>query len=448
MAETTDEPATQTPPPTTSGPAHPPVPSISLPALPPEFSDIGSAVACWDSHISYTVSSSFLALELARSEQYTSISYTSPITKSYSYDTPLETCFTDVPGLKTLCDGYPRADDCIIKCTSTGHTRWTDVFTETSTGFWVTPTWGTEIDQIPKPTCTVAKDLSPECSRLADAYSWRTAQETTEDPAAPTLYIPAPDCAVSEPPPSTKRCSLTADSYEAYYWPTPTPSDPNAFCSPNATAPTGTTTIPGRPNTAVVSGLTLTSPYVYHILHNATVLSFEGRASKIGDGPGESIYGVSSFIPKLTFAQPSNSILSQSKECHKPGHHGLARCTLSYHPDFNIQDLYTVPAKVYYGEDLPETPTTATICQASYGPTIALPISEVAAQNKVGEDCDWTFSHRGITVTLREDVYSVAWFGGGDYHPITASQAVETTARMPSPGSGTTLVSVAVPTGR
>lgn len=334
-----------------------------------------------------------------------------------------------------------------MQCTSTGSTIWTDIYTETTTGSWVTPTWSTELEQIPSPTCTVAQDLSPQCSRLAEAYTWRTSQIPTDDPTATTVYIAPPDCAVSVPPPSTKRCSLTADSYEAYYWPTATPTNSNAFCSPNATAPTGTPTIPGRPNTAVISGLTLTSPYVYHILHNATVLSFEGRASSIGDGPGKSIYGISSSIPKLTFAQPSASILSQSKECHKPGHHGVARCTLSYHPDFNIKDLYTVNAKVYYGEEL-ETPTTATICQASYSPVIALPLSEVAAQNKVGEDCEWTFSYSGRTVTLRPDVYSVTRFGGSDYHEITASGGVESSVQTPSPGSGTTLTSVAVPTSR
>ncbi|KAK3209553.1 hypothetical protein GRF29_69g2262546, partial [Pseudopithomyces chartarum] len=355
-------------PPTTPAPTHPPIPIASAIPLPPEFSDIPkSIVECWDSLISYDITRSFLQAELGRGQVYTYTEYPTPVTQTYTYGYSLESCSTNFPGLTTLCDGYPRAEDCSAECQYTGYTSWTNQFTISGTGSWLTPTWSTELSELPIPSCTVAQDLSPECSRLADAYTWRTSHIDE------TASISAPPCAVSLPPtiqptpPAQQRCSLWAEAYEAYYWPTPRPSNSNAFC--NSTVPTATPTIPGRPNTAVVSGLTFTSPYIYHILHNATVYKYVGHESSIAYGGGGAIYSVSTEVPNLTFAQPTSSILSQYVECHKPSPH----------------DVSTVNARAYYGEDL-ATPTTATICQASYIPTIAFPLLEVAAQNKVGED--------------------------------------------------------------
>jgi hypothetical protein len=334
----------------------------------------------------------------------------------------VESCTTSYPGLTTLCDGYPRANNCNEQCTSTGISSYTLQFTETGTGRWLTPTWSTELQQLSVPTCTVAEDLSPECLRLAEAYTWRTLH------IDPTASISAPPCAVSLPPtseatpPANARCSMYAESYEAYYWSTPSESNSDAFCNKDI-IPTGTPTIPGRPNTAVVSGLTFTSPYIYHILHNATVYKYAGHASSIAYGGGGAIYSISTELARLTFAQATNSILSQSKECHKPSPHGATRCTISYKADFHVQDLFTINAKAYYGENL-ATPTTATICQASYTPTIGLPLLEVASQNKVGEDCEWTFTHSGRTTLLDDNMFSIDGFSSDDYHSIpTASGA-------------------------
>lgn len=376
----------------------------------------------------------FLAQQLASGMFWSWSDYDSPTVVTNTYEWPIASCKTSYPGLTTLCDGYPRANDCSEQCTTTSISTNTIQFTETGTGKWLTPTWSTELEQLPFPTCTVAEDLSPECLRLAEAYSWRTSR------IDPTASISAPPCAVSLPPtiepkpPAKARCSMRVDSYEAYFWPTPSPSNSDAFCG-NGTSPTGTPTVPGRPNTAVISGLTLTSPYIYHILHNATVYKYAGEASTIPYGGGSVIYSISSELPTLTFAQATNSILSQSKECHKPSPHGATRCTISYKPDFQIQDLFTVSAKAYYGEEL-ATPTTATICQASYAPTIGLHLLEVALQNGVGEDCEWTFTHSGRTTLLDEDMFSIGGFGSSDYHAITtvpgASRAGMITVTSPT----------------
>lgn len=402
--------------------------------LPSQFSDVAkSAVECWDSHISYTFSSDFLRSQLDSSEFWTSTTYATPITETDYYTQTLEDCTTSYPGLTTLCDKFPRASSCILQCTQKGTSISTRFFTDSGTGSWYRPTWSTEIEQLPKPTCTVAVDLSHQCSRLAEAYDWRT----SHIPDGNTVWYVPPRCDVFLPPPATKRCSFKADSYEAYYWPTPKPSDPNAFCSPNATAPPATPTIPGRPNTAVVSGFTLTSPYVYHILHNATVFSFAGRASPIDGGPIESLWSVSSAAPTMTLSQASSSLLSLKEECHRPSPHGARRCTWSYDPDFRIQDMLTVRASAYYTTS---DGVGSTICQSYYHPRIGLPLNEIASQNGVEEGCDWTSKPSGGLTIIGKDILSVGGFTSSDYHVVTATG-------VPSPGSKTTLTSVATPTG-
>ncbi|KAL5433084.1 hypothetical protein PMIN06_011794 [Paraphaeosphaeria minitans] len=410
-------------PPTTPPPTHAPFPTASAIPLPTEFSDIPkSIVECWDSLISYGVTRDFLAQQLASGQVYSWSEFDTPTVTTNTYEWPIFSCTTSYSGLTTLCDGYPRANDCYEQCTTTGISSYTLQFTQTGTGEWLTPTWSTELQQLPIPTCTVAEDLSPECSRLAEAYTWRTSH------IDPTASISAPPCAVSLPPtiepspPAKARCSLHAESYEAYYWPTPSQSNPEAFCN-DSPVPTGPPTIPDRPKTAVISGLTFTSPSIYHILHNATIHRYAGEASSVAYGGGGPIHSISSTLPNLTLAQAATSILAQSKTCRKPSPHGAVRCTISYEPDFRVQDLFTVGAEIYYGEQL-ATPTAATICQASYAATIGLPLGEVAAQNGVGGDCEWTFAHSGRTTLVGEDMFSVDGFGSDDYHAITTAPEV------------------------
>ena len=400
--------------------------------LPSDFSDLPkSAVECWDSYISYTFSSDFLRSQLDSSTYYTFTTYPTPSIETNYYTATLEECTTSYPGLTTLCDKLPRASSCILQCTPTETSVRTASTTFSVTGSWYIPTWSTEIDQLPQPTCTVAADLSPQCSRLAEAYDWRTSHIPEGDMV---WYVP-PRCGVLLPPPTTSRCSFKADSYEAYYWPTAKPSEPDAFCSPNATAPPATPTIPGRPNTAVVSGLTLTSPYVYHILHNATVFSFAGRLSSI-NGPTESLWSISSALPTMTLSQPDTSILSLKETCWRPSPHGARRCTWSYDPDFRINDMLTVRGSAYYTS----TEMGSTICQSYYHPRIGLPLTEIASQNGIGEGCDWTSKHSGGLTIIGTDILSVGDFTSSDYHAITTTSA-------PTPGSKTTLTSVATPTG-
>jgi hypothetical protein len=298
----------------------------------------------------------------------------------------------------------------------------------TGTYMYIKPTWETELDALPIPTCTVARD----CQSLEEAYSWRLKLIDGNSTASGVPYggVVPPSCSViitptnGSAPLERSKCSLEAGSYEAYFWPTPTPAGRDASYNLNSTLKEGTPTTAVEPRTTVVSLITMTSPYVCHLLRNVTIYTVWGRPFLIGAGYEEKIvYRPATAYPPLTLSQPSSSILFQSKECHRPGKHGATRCTISNHPDFAIQDLFTVKAKNYYGETL-STPTIATICQAIYSPTIALVLDDLASQNGIAKGCKWTWEHSGRTSVVGPDVLSISTFSGGKYHPIIAGKGL------------------------
>ncbi|ORY02565.1 hypothetical protein BCR34DRAFT_667651, partial [Clohesyomyces aquaticus] len=434
---TTNAPTQMTPPST-----HAPIPTVQFAPLPPEYSDIRQAVSCWDSQASYQATTAFLWNQYISNMFYSPYNVPSTSIQASTYVYTYSSCTTAYPGLTTLCDGYPRASDCIESCVTTSSSTETTTYTAITSGEWLRPTWSTEIDQAPSPTCRVAANLSPECKRLEEAYSWRVSQfdketlasatvNSTTSPSAYNSPLP-PNCRVLIPPnPSAKlKCWLEFKSYDAYFWPTPTPTptDPNRFCSRNATVPIATPNIPGKPNTAVISQLTMTSPFVYHILHNVTMYTFRGQASSIGERtryPGHDVYEPTSSFDIIHYSQPQESILSQTKECHRLTTHGIPHCNLTSNPDFSIQDLFSVDANHYYPyskDPVLATPTLSTICQASYKPRIALVVSEVAKQNGIEVDCEWSYAHNDFVTTTQDPASLSVWqYGGEVWHPITSS---------------------------
>jgi len=250
-----------------------------------------------------------------------------------------------------------------------------------------------------------------------------------------------PQCSVFKTPAAKPKCSLNVGSYEGYYWPTstPLPSNDSRSCAPNATAiPTGTPTIPVPRKTATTSGLTMTSPYAYHLLRNITLYTVKGYASSISpltDGHVEPIYASASSLSSLTLSQHPSSILAMEQECHKPSPRGATRCTRSHPPDYLIEDMFTVDPVHYYGAPL-RTPSTVTICQASYKPVLALPLNDIASQNGVARECEWTWEHSQRTQIVGDVKDAVSFEGvkGSDWHAITTAKVAET--GVPRPGSG------------
>ncbi|KAF2833671.1 hypothetical protein CC86DRAFT_415556 [Ophiobolus disseminans] len=417
----------------TPAPTHPPFPVGNTPTLPSQFSDIpASVVSCWDAHANYTSARQFLIKEINRSatfswSQWTTTSLAITLTGDLFIN-----CYTTVsPSLTTLCDGYPRASTARTSCSTYIRTHFLTA-THTGSNIYVAPSWSTELDQLPSPTCIVASDFGPDCTKLADAYEWRVTQLQSQTPS-PTGSIERPSCRVRfAPTPSAKpACFLAGGSWEAYYWPTP-----HAFCSGNGTSNATATavptpTIPGQANTAVISGLTLTSPSVYHFLRNATLSTYVGRESNVGETPSDGTlsFASSTTAAFLTVAQRESDILTISRKCL--GHNKGTHCTMHASPRFLIADLETVRASEYFGSREPHE--AETIYQNEYAATVGLAMSDIVKQNSVFGECVWTTPGERT-----ETAGPAAWMGGrmtkGDWHGITATSVVGRSVETAVPG--------------
>lgn len=231
-----------------------------------------------------------------------------------------------------------------------------------------------------------------------EAWKWRVSR-FREETALPSSSIrrlereAIPPCTplVSTWDP-TKRpiCKIAAATYSAYYWPTSTPSD---FCQSSSAALNATVTTSAARTTAVVDGYTLTSPSVYHFLRNITVETYRGVArdpDDLGPPPWE-VWGVYSTIPPdrtLTAAQLESDILTASVSCIG---RELDLCSISFSPDFRVQDIKTV-RKEAYDKNCRHCLSRdgGVVYQELYKPTMAVPISEVMSQNGgLFKECDW-----------------------------------------------------------
>lgn len=409
----------------TLAPTHAPFPTPNLPALPSQFSDIpASAISCWDAHANYSTTSAFLSSQIWSAVQSSESVYPPDHSIYYTWLNENANCSTTfVPPLTTLCDGYPRASTVLSSCKTTEETASWSFY---ATDYWFSPTWSTELDQLPSPTCTPASDFGPVCSRLKDAYSWRVTQLQSQIPSV-TGSIATPGCSVLIPTPTgaVPKALLQGGSWEAYHWPTPTPS----LCtnSTNGTNVTPTPVLSSGNVTAVVSGFTLTSPSVYHFLRNATLSTFAGRISGIGDSSinGEDAFAPSTTASLLTVKQLEPDILTLWRGCGGSGKR--RRCTYHAVPgSFSIADLATVRIEEWcrpYG-----CYESDTVYQDEYTPTAALAMTDIVSQNGVFTDCEWTKPGRAIYTDG-----PAAWQGPkmkmSDWHEITATgQTVQPTA--------------------
>lgn len=310
------------------------------------------------------------------------------------------------------------------------------------------PTWTSEFAK-PSPTCKVAKDLSPMCARLFEAWTYRAEQMQAVSPVASdvdwrvTQAIP-PCTPLMNVPAATDRplCRANGGTYSVYHWPTAMASGQD-FCNAHWTAPMGTPTIPGFPNTAVVSGVTLTSPDVYHFLNNMSVETYRGRAGQPG-GIGNAAYDVwalSTVVPVITVAQSESDILQASKRCI-----GIEadQCTMYFVPDFRIQELATVRTDSFdkYCKSQCGSREDGVLYQDCYQPSLAIPIREIVRQNSgVFGECDWPLyeanneggwtSHTtsSVAAVLIKDVKATAFMA-----VVTSERAGKQTT-VPLPGS-------------
>jgi hypothetical protein len=182
----------------------------------------------------------------------------------------------------TLCDKWPRLDGTtsVIASSYPSIYNWTSSFIRTesiSTAY-------------PAPNCTI---LKPECDILHNSWSsassvysaaiavWYTAKigQGVTTPASPTSPIcgsPTPFTThVTLGPPA---CAVNQATVQLLYWPAARQS--KDLCNNNASLSTMGPTIPGKPNTAVYGGTTLTSPTVYIAVDGTWRVENDGTTSE------------------------------------------------------------------------------------------------------------------------------------------------------------------------
>jgi len=365
----------------------------------------------------------------------------------------------------TLCDGLARntntAADVEI-CT---------IITETSTGTMLpgyTPSippyissWSAS-NEVPVPSCTPAPDYQSLCYRLHSAYSWRTDQAKKTDTAnattTPTYILEAekPPCKTwTHAPPeglATKSCLLGVNDYAVHYWPS-APQPGSSFCANATRAPGGTATIPGLPNTAVVSGFTLTSPSVYHFLKGVAVSTSIGESEFGGRRRGyfSPVYNISSSISQmiLTLGQREEDIWTAQPSRTGRGyraHWNWRFANGSYNADAMTQASEPAYLDACKRERIFDC-NEGTISQAHFRQYAAVSIKEVLDEWKNGsfEDCIWHEYYEAGKWYDRQDM----WIAPGEPYratPIVTAGlgGAEPTGVRPSPGS--TLDGVAVKT--
>ncbi|ORY18034.1 hypothetical protein BCR34DRAFT_660597 [Clohesyomyces aquaticus] len=388
----------------------PNIPTFALPPLPPDFNDIPlDVLKCYDSWASARATNTFITVQVSSLESPKQLP--TPIQYSYLTSYVDTQCTTSLyTGLyTTLCDGLARNPEPSeeVSCHTT-----TSVYGTQAESYWTTFTpewlskWSAE-NTVPLPSCTQAPDREKLCYRLHSAWSWRSSQTqasgsaTITQPPGYVLKAEKPTCrTLSKTPPAnltTKSCKFNVDDYEVHYWPS-APLTGSSFCVPNVTRHAGgTRTIPWLPNTAVVSGFTLTSPSVYHFLKGVGISTSIGE-TKYGKYGHSAVYNISSAIAPntiLTFAQEESDIWVVKPTRIGRGLH--AHWEYAYKTgSYNADAMATVQSSAYFDACLRERTLCGkgdkTISQAWYRQYAALSIKEVMDEWDSDEfkHCNWS----------------------------------------------------------
>lgn len=173
----------------------------------------------------------------------------------------------------TLCDGFPRVDRETSEETIASTSTWNTTSTSTTTVLWTL--------ELPSPSCVIPQ---PECdvmqrsySAALTAYNSDLSMQSTDGVGWTALHshppypesspICGPSVDLSQAPrsligsPVCIHSGNNSANVKLFYW--PVSRLPGWLCASNRSAVTMGPTIPGKPNTAVVGGTTLTSPTVY-----------------------------------------------------------------------------------------------------------------------------------------------------------------------------------------
>jgi hypothetical protein len=244
----------------------------------------------------------------------------------------------------------------------------------------------------------MAADLSQDCADIAEAYSWRISQMKEKSVATQDPYISLlpPSCKVlvaptDQPTPAKPKCSFKADFVTAWKYPIPGPTD------------VATTIPPDSSSIEILPRTTRISSYLYYIIEDATIYTYLGRASQIGsDWSGKPVYNILTSLPKAVYSTVSEFPVLESDKQQDNNNNN------TFNPDFIIQDLVNDNTTMKYDSILsiiPSIPKEQSILpRTSVTSTIGIPLSEFAAQNGVGEDCEWIVEDGSGTTVVPVDV--------------------------------------------
>ncbi|KAF2469925.1 uncharacterized protein BDR25DRAFT_343567 [Lindgomyces ingoldianus] len=403
---------------TTSHDGPPPNPSITLGPLPPEFDDIPKEnLQCYNSWASAAAINLYIQWQIFTLAPWVPLPTPTPHTTIYPV-TNTE-CTTTYSGPQTvLCDNITR-NYLPTENTTCATTSFLSTYSLYNSYWQSSPSWlssWSTANTKPYPPCTFAHDFETVCYRLHSVYSWRTSQAAASASANITttpedmLWPMKPTCKtlidLPSPNAKTKRCKFDVDDYAIYYWPS-APLIGTTFCANATRRAGGTRTIPWLPNTAVVSGHTLTSPSVYHFLTGVRVSTYLGnRDSNKFRSPH---YNISSALPTslITFPQGESEIWTAQPTEFGIGasHHTEWRYANS---SYNADWMATAPSSAYFNACSRNnlcSSTDRTISQAHFRQFAALSVKDVLAEWDSGKflDCDWTSQ------------YFESW-GSGNWH--------------------------------
>ncbi|KAH6665794.1 hypothetical protein B0J14DRAFT_679131 [Halenospora varia] len=334
---------------------------------------------CWSSYVKWSSISTDVYYMKSTEPEFTRGKKTWVIPTSY--ETGYWYTDTAYPPVTTLCDGYARA----VGTRSYNSSRTTYTYYNVTTATTYLP---------PSPTCTI-DSFGTACDRIFSTYTdviskvkeWNVTTVWPRDDLQYITTVLSPPCrtlenyatASSQVTCSVPKAGIT--NFKAYYWPVSTVGGLCANGSISTIHPAAT--IAGRPNTADVDDMEMTSGTAYYYMENLQLRTLKGRSA------GNDVwldYGTP--VETATFAEPQDSISSViATKCHYPRHGRRSWCEYSNAP-LDLSNLETVKFDPYVNDVKGGRGADRTIYQDQYTPVLTFPPVGIKSADPAWRICD------------------------------------------------------------
>ncbi|KAH8656657.1 hypothetical protein BGZ60DRAFT_435026 [Tricladium varicosporioides] len=334
---------------------------------------------CWSSYIRWSSISTDIAYRKETEPEFTEGKRTWVIPTSY--ETGYWYTSTSYPPYTTLCDGYARAVG--TRSYNSSRSIYTHYNVTTATTYLP-----------PTPTCTI-DSFGTVCDRifstLTDVISkvkdWNVTTVWPRDDLQYITTVLSPPCRTLEnyaTASSIVTCSVPNDgvsNFKAYYWPVSTVGGLCANGSISTIQPAAT--IAGRPNTADVDEMEMTSGSIYYYMENVQLKTLKGRSAG-----GDVWLDYGTPLETATFSEPQDLVSSIiATKCYYP-RHGHRWC--AYRTEaLDLANLQTAKAVPYFN-DLEDRRREGnkTIYQDQYTPYLTFPPVGIKSADPAWAICD------------------------------------------------------------